>query len=89
VAPIQSYGATVDECGTGRPPRPTLLTSASDFPEAASLLEEDCLEDLMYDEDAEEEDAVSRRASIGVKTVEASQRVSTPPTRWALFIGCN
>jgi hypothetical protein len=41
----------------------------------------------MIDEDIEEEDAVSLRASMGVKTLEATQRLYTPRTTWGLYIG--
>jgi hypothetical protein len=80
------YGSTDDQADATA--RPANFAAAGDCAEALALLVEEELDaDTLLDEEAEEEDAVIMRASIGVKTVEATQRLHTSRTKWALFIG--
>jgi hypothetical protein len=78
-SPIRPYGTTADD---GDP------AALRDEREGTALLAEEQEELDALEEAAEEEDAVGLRASMGVKTVEAAQRVQSPLTRRALYIGC-
>jgi hypothetical protein len=64
--------------------RPDLHLSLPDSTDLENELEEDYAEEEALDE----EDAVSLRAGMGVKTVEASLRVYGRRSQWGLFLGC-